>query len=857
MPRYMSPLPILKVKNEFIHAVENYHRIVISAPTGTGKSTQIPQMLLDSCSLSGNILVLQPRRLAARMLASRVAMERQCPLGSEVGYMTRFDARHTNNTRLFFITEGILPRLIMKNPALTDFSAIVFDEFHERSIHSDMGIGMIRNLQDQLRPDLIVTIMSATIDRNELGAYLGAHHLVECPQRQYPVTIRYEASRTSTPVWDAAANGLTQLLSGNHEGDVLIFMPGVYEIRKTIERCKAVKTGEKISFFPLYGELSADQQDEVMAPCQNRKVIVATNIAETSLTIPGVRHVIDSGLARVNRYEPGRGLNALLIEPISKDSTQQRSGRAGRIDAGICIRLWTEKEQARRPDFHDPEIKRIDLAEPLLTLLYLGFKQPERSFPWLTPPSAITVNKAWELLHQLGAIRQDDSGLTPLGKAMAELPAHPRLSRLLLEAQSRQCVIPAAMIAGIISERTILLSEPAAQDRFFTRFEDRGIGKRTTANGDYPRSDLFAILKALDYARQIDFDYAQCNLVGMHAAGARQVWRTADYYRKMMNGVSLDTNEISATDATDLLQSLLVGFPDHLIRRRDFSSRICFLRDGKRGELTRTCEDIKTNLLLALEIREIGNHQGAAKIKFSLISEMQEEWLIDLYPDAWEFEHVITWNDVKKGLEKRSLDRCLGLIINEKITEDIDPEVAGRLLSQTIREKNIALTGWNKEVNQYITRVHWVAEQFPERHLLCYDEAVMSALMEELCYGETRLAAVQQKSCLHLVQNRLSYDVQQFIAAMAPEFIKLPSGRSLKLKYQEGQLPKGNAKIQDLYGLATTPTVAGGRQKVLLEILGPNFRPVQITDDLAGFWQILYPQIKKDLMRRYPKHEWR
>lgn len=854
----MQSLPILSIKDECIRAVATRRRVIITAPTGSGKSTQIPQLLLDASSASGKILVLQPRRLAARMLAARVAAERRCPLGTEVGYITRFDARHTEATRICFITEGILPRLLLKNPHIPDIGAIVFDEFHERSIHSDMGIGLVKNLQETHRPDLRVVVMSATIDSAELATYLGDHILLTCPQRQHPVTIRHIHATATTPIWDAAAAALSQLLAGNPEGDVLIFMPGVYEIRKTIERCKAVKSGETIRFLPLYGELASEQQDEAMATGPHRKVIVATNIAETSLTIPGVRHVIDSGLARVNRFDPGRGLNALLIEPISKDSAQQRTGRAGRLGPGVCLRLWSEKEHARRPDFHDPEIKRIDVAEVLLSLLRLGYNHPERSFPWLTPPSATAVHRAWELLQLLGAVSDRDAGLTPLGKAMAEFPAHPRLSRLLLETKARGGLAPATLIAGLLSERSIILSDAAAQERFINRFENSDSGRsKKSAPMAALHSDLFTCIRALEYARASDFDVPRCQEAGIHAGAARQAWRTADYYRQHIGTPSWESLSLTPDEGEHLIQALLMSFPDHLAKRRDFSSRVCFLRDGKRGELAPTCGHGKTELLLALELREIGQHQGTPKIQLSLVSEIAEEWLIDLFPKAWSFEHVVEWNAVKEALEKRSIDRCLGLVISEKRSEEIAPELAGKLLAKTIQEQKITLLGWNKEVNHWIARVHWVGEQFPERQLLAYDDSIVATILEELCHGKTRLTHVQEISCMPFVKNRLSFADQEFIGAMAPESIGLPSGRSLKIKYRPGQPPKSNAKIQDLYGLTATPMVAGGRQKILLEILGPNFRPVQVTDDLAGFWQNLYPKIKKELMRRYPKHEWR
>ncbi len=567
----MEALPILKIRGEFTEALRRTNRIVLTAPTGSGKSTQAPQFLLDAPEgtlAPGQVLVLQPRRLAARMLAARVAEERNGRLGDEVGFQTRFENAVSEKTRLRFITEGILPRMLLSDPALRQVSAVVFDEFHERSLATDLSLALIRSLQETRRPDLKLVVMSATLDAERLMAYLtpaapmaghdtdaavSPHRQTATPVpkhlhaegRRYPVEVRYrKGGAGNAQPWDLAADALGSLLAEGAAGDVLVFMPGSYEIRRTLEACRR-HAGAGVALLPLYGDLPAEQQNQVMRPdAARRKIIVATNIAETSLTIPGVRHVIDSGLARVQRFDAVRGFNTLFVEPVSRASADQRAGRAGREGPGICLRLWTQLEQNHRPAHQDAEIARVDLSETVLGLCMLGH-QPE-SFPWFEPPPAAAVGSAVTLLRDLGALEtearnskleignlepQDTQApatalpqisnfkfqVSPLGRRMSQLPAHPRLARLLLEASARGCLREATLLAAILSERSALLApkteEAPAEDPF--------------------DSDLHRLMTLLHQARAAHFDPAACARLGLNASAARQIFRTQAYFHQV------------------------------------------------------------------------------------------------------------------------------------------------------------------------------------------------------------------------------------------------------------------------------------------------------------------------------------
>ncbi|MEI7820968.1 MAG: helicase-related protein, partial [Verrucomicrobiota bacterium] len=433
MPK--ADLPIYELESAVVDTLNAGNRLILQAPTGSGKSTQIPQILLDR-GLAGNgqIIVLQPRRLATRMLAARVASERGQRLGDEVGYQIRLDRVASDRTRILFVTEGVLLRRMLNDPTLRGVSAILFDEFHERHLYGDITLAGALTLQEKQRPDLKLVVMSATLETGVLEKYLAPCRTLTSAGRTFPVETEYLARSIRAddfPIWDAAANEL-ETLAPRTSGDVLIFMPGAYEISRTISAVRASAAGKNFIVLPLHGELPANEQDAAVARYEQRKVIVSTNVAETSLTIDGVRVVIDSGLARIARFDPHRGINTLLVERISRASAEQRAGRAGRTAPGVCLRLWTDREHADRPSQELPEVKRLDLAEVVLTLKAGGVNDVAK-FRWLEAPEAKSLERAETLLLDLGAT--DTSGsITELGRRMLAFPAHPRYARMLLAA---------------------------------------------------------------------------------------------------------------------------------------------------------------------------------------------------------------------------------------------------------------------------------------------------------------------------------------------------------------------------------------------------------------------------------------
>ena len=453
----MSPdsLPIHDLRSAFRETLATHARVILQAPTGSGKSTQIPQFILDDdLAGQGEIVVLQPRRLPTRMLAQRVASERRQRLGDEVGYQIRMDRIASDRTRIRFITEGILLRMMISDPFLEGVGCIVFDEFHERHLHGDISLARAVSLQQELRPDLKLVVMSATLDTRTLEDYLAPCSILQSDGRMFPVEIRYLSStRADTPIWETATRAF-EGLAAEQPGDVLIFMPGSYEINRTIEALEHCSAAKACAILPLHGELPPDVQDAAVAPLPRRKIIVSTNVAETSLTIDGVRWVIDSGLARIARFDPYRGINTLYVERISRAAADQRAGRAGRTAPGTCIRLWTERDHDQRAARELPEVKRLDLAEVLLQLKAAGFNDPH-AFRWIEPPDAKALENAVRLLTDLAAIESDGT-LSETGRRMLPFPAHPRYAKLLLAAADLACVPDAAAIAALTQGRPIL-----------------------------------------------------------------------------------------------------------------------------------------------------------------------------------------------------------------------------------------------------------------------------------------------------------------------------------------------------------------------------------------------------------------
>jgi len=857
-------LPIYDIADDLVARLRAGNRLVLTAPTGSGKTTQVPQILHRGQAVEGDVVVLQPRRLATRLVATRVAAEMSCNLGELVGYQTRHERHVGRHTRIRFLTEGLFLRQLLTDPQLTGVGAVLLDEFHERSLDADLALGFVRRLQAGSRPDLRLLVMSATLDAEAVAAQL------QCPAlqtggRTWPVDVDYLAPPAgpghgaAPPVWERAAAAAIRLLEASDEGHVLVFMPGAYEIRRTVEACQqglaGAAAGAGADVLPLHGSLSPAQQDAAVSSSERRKIIVATNVAETSITIDGVRHVVDAGLARVLRFDPSRGLNALLVENISQASADQRAGRAGRQAPGTCVRLWPRSEAYARPERDTPEVQRVDLSQAILTLAALGAADID-AFPWLDAPEPRALEGAVDLLGGLGALDRDGQ-LTDTGRTMAAFPAHPRLSRLLVEATRRGCAERAATWAALIAERDIVRRPVRAA--------------YTDPPAAEVASDLVVRERALERARQARFDPRRCDELGLDYRACREVDRTAAQFRRLSRDGKGDGAESGSrrdgrgsrrgnSDRTDaMVRCLLVAYYDHVARRRG-GGLTCQMPGRRRVTLSRDSAAREADLLIAVEARETEAPRrdgGGVHTVLSLATAIQRAQLEETVGDRLDLSEEVAWNAAERAVEQVEIHSYRGLELRRLRAGEVDAEAAAVIFVERLSAGELVLERWNDEVEEWMTRARCVAAWFPERGLVAYDDDDLAVIRHEIVAGATRYGQIRGRPCMNAVRHALSWTDQQFVEEMAPVKLRLPGGYGMPITYRPGEPPRGRARIQDLYGLKRTPTVAGGRQPVLLEILAPNFRPAQVTDDLAGFWKNTYPELKKELKRRYPKHEWR
>ncbi|WP_166443011.1 ATP-dependent helicase HrpB [Phragmitibacter flavus] len=852
----MSLLPIEALRGPITHwfdpTTPGIRNAVVRSPTGSGKSTQVPQMLLalqaDS-SPAKQIIVLQPRRIAARMLAARVAKELNTKLGDLVGYQVRFENVSSANTRILFVTEGVMLRHLLGDPQLSKVSHLVIDEFHERHLDGDLCLAWAKAIQQNHRPDLRIVVMSATIAPGPLRDFLEPCEIFDSPGRTFPVDIAYQAplrdkASNLEPVWDQAARAAETLITKqNIDGDLLIFMPGGHEIRKTITALSGRAFTKGIRILPLHGELPPAQQDEVLQPGGSRRIIVSTNVAETSLTIEGVRAVIDAGLARVASYDQRRGLNTLTVQKISRASADQRSGRAGRLGPGYTIRLWPQSDHAHRAENDPPEIHRLDLSEALLTLATVSNKA-NLPFTWFEPPTPESQTRAQTLLQTLGAfeIRDLKSQITAIGSKMATFPLHPRFSRMLLTAVDLQCLHDAALCAAIAQGRDLLLKPHSPQvERKQEEFLNR-----------HDLSEFQPLMRAFYKAQSLNFDPQACSQYAIHARAAQETARTFQQLLRLLPRANPDTEN---DNPEALAQCLLTAFSDHLGIETGSGSRVYNLAAGYKGHLEKSAHLKPPPLLVAAEIAEI---QGKAlQVKLNLTTRIEEGWLRDLFPDDLATTHSVAFDPVNKRVTNREETRFRDLTLQSRERGEPDPGLAASLLADEILANRIDLPTWTEKHEQYITRLNNLAAWMPELELPPIGPDDRRLLIEQMCLGCTAVRQIKERTPDSALRSWLSASQRDLLERYAPEQIKLANGRTVSIEYRDNASPQISVILQHLYDTHETPRIAGGKIPLTVNILAPNRRPAQTTNDLASFWKNSYQLVKTQLKGRYPKHEWR
>ncbi len=842
-------LPIYEIEADLVAALRAGPRLVVSAPTGSGKSTQIPQMIADQIlPPNRRVVVLQPRRLPTRMLAARVASERGARLGGEVGYQIRFQDVSSSETRIKYVTEGILLRQMLTNPSLPGVGAVIFDEFHERHLYGDLSLGRALALQATVRPDLLIVVMSATLDVEPLARFLDPCRVLSSAGRMYPVRIQYlerPVDFTRVPVWEAAAREFERMVLAGAEGDVLIFMPGAFEIGRTVRAIENLPAARGFVVRPLHGELPAASQDAALARTERRKVVVSTNVAETSLTIDGVRLVIDGGLARIPRFDAHRGINTLWIERISRASADQRAGRAGRTAPGECLRLWTEAEHAQRPERELPEVRRLDLAEALLTLKAGGLDDDE-AFRWFEPPEPRALERAENLLRDLGAADPHTGRLTELGRRMVAFPAHPRYSRMLLAAGQLGCVREAALIAALTQGRQLLLRRPTSDAK----------DRRGELVDEEIESDFFLLMRAWEHADRSDYRVDECDRIGVHAMSARQVRPAYALFLRMAHAQGLPANSRPAP-AESVAKCVLTGFADQLARRLDSGTFRCLLVHGRRGTLARDSTVRRSPLLVAAEIDEIEGKDAEKSVQLSLATGVRREWLEELFPANVERVQRAIFDSAAKRVVCDEQVLFRDLVVDSRRRDSPPAGAAAALLAEHVLKGTLTLQHWDHRVEQWILRLAFLAEHCPDQGLPPLTPDDRRTMVEQICMGATSYRDIKERQVWPTVSAWLSPAQQRLLDRHAPERLELANGRQARVTYAAGSPPFISLRIQELYGVTETPRIAMGRAGVVVHILAPNQRPVQVTQDLASFWREGYPRAKQELQRKYPKHEWR
>jgi ATP-dependent helicase HrpB len=866
-------LPIYELESRLVASLRAQGRLIVQAPTGSGKSTQVPQMLLEHGLLGerGEVVVLQPRRLAARMLAKRVAEEVGTQLGNVVGYQIRLDSRVSEATRIRFVTEGILLRQMSFDPTLRGISAIVFDEFHERHLYGDISLARALQIQQTRRPDLKVIVMSATLDAALLKDYLAPCDVLTSQGRTFPVRVEYLPKSVNfehDPVWAVAARECERV-AAQTTGDLLVFMPGAFEIGRTVQEIQGSHALRGFVCFPLHGELPPEQQDRAVARYETRKIIVSTNVAETSLTIDGVTAVVDCGLARVARYDAHRGINTLLIEKISVASSDQRAGRAGRTAPGVCVRLWTEREHAQRPLQELPEVKRLDLAEVVLTLKAAGIDDVH-NFPWLEKPDPKALERAETLLEDLGALhgvgpvsdrpsattaaaaatgaghRPALLTITDVGRRMLRFPMHPRYARMFLAAQEYGCVRSVALMAALTQGRNFLL---------------RGVDKRTQEARDdlfgaESESDFFLLMRAWRYADKASYNMDACRRLGIHVQAVRQVGPLFEQFLEIAAAEKLDIAE-KRIDGVAVRKCVLLGFSDHLARRIDKGTLRCELVHARKGVLARESCIQNAPLFVAAEITEIES-RGEVNTILNVNTAIEEAWLKELFPEDFQDAGGVIYDETQRRVLARKERRFRDLVLESKQTADEPPEgQAAALLAREVMAGRIQLTEWNESVEHWIVRVNCLAKWWPELEVNPITDADRATLIEQICYGSYGARELKDKPVMPVLRDWLLAEQLAVLDEYLPERIEMANGRKARVTYTKDGPPVLSARIQELYGVSSKFTLGHGRVAVKIEVLAPNQRPIQVTDDLSNFWREQYPKIKTELSRRYPRHEWR
>lgn len=819
-------------------------RLLLKAPTGSGKSTSVPGMV--RAEVEGRVIVVQPRRMAARLLADFVAGQMGTQVGKGVGYAIRFESKYGKDTEILFVTDGVLQRMLLDDPELGGVGAVIFDEFHERRLSSDLSLARVLDLQESVRPDLRVVVMSATLEVGGLKDYLEPCELVEAGGRLFPVEVVHRGGGQVTrrgpvrqvEVWDRVAAAVKDEVAELIPGDrILVFLPGMHEIRKSQSLLENAGWMKGWEILPLYSALSPVAQKAAIRADGSKRVILSTNVAETSVTIEGVKVVVDSGLARQSKYDVARGFDSLGIEKISRAAAEQRAGRAGRTGPGRCVRLWSESDHRGRTEFEVPEVRRVDLAEAVLFLKRLGVAEVT-GFRWLDAPEEERRREAESLLTWLGAI--DGGGrLTKAGAEMAKFPMHPRLAALI--GRGRECLGEVLFVAA------------AVQGEGIFKRGGRGL-KWSDFLEDEPgwKNDFAAEWLAVMTAVRMNFSPRDCDGQGILARGARETWKSFQQLVKMMEKRGARIKEPDFRQrGEECAKAMMVAFGDRIAVRRDQGSVVCHVVGGRRGKLNARSSVRQSPLFLTTDIMEVEGRER--EVQLSRCVAIDERWIGE--GEVRETGGVI-FDEVARRVVAVKQRTFRGLVLEEKRGGEVDPDLAGSLLGERVIAGDLVLKKWDSQVERWIARLCFLSRVMPELEMPGFGDDDREMAIGQICAGAVTFKEVRDRDPWPILREWLSGPQIQAMDSFAPEKIKLSNGINTRVMYAPESEPWIEEKVQRLYGVEETPTIANGHPLVV-KVLAPNQRPWQVTSDLRGFWERGFAQMKKDLAGRYPKHDWR
>ncbi|MDX2105856.1 MAG: ATP-dependent helicase HrpB [Candidatus Melainabacteria bacterium] len=831
----MDSLPINDVIPDIVSHLSQSGAVIVVAEPGAGKTTCVPPALLklasDVSPKGQQIILLQPRRIAARAAAFRISDEMKTRLGEEVGFQVRHESRCSNNTKILVCTEGIFLRKLQEDPTLGQVSIVIFDEFHERNLDSDLCLALVRQVQSEIRPELKIVVMSATLEALSVSQFLNNCPVVKSAGRNFPVDIEYLSAQEDSFIENKVVDAVKSCIKSS-QGHVLAFLPGVREIKRSEELLESFAKDNDLLLMPLYGEMSLEEQSRVLQESQKRKIVLATNVAETSITINGISAVVDSGLARVNRLDPRLGLNSLQLERISKASAEQRAGRAGRTQSGQCLRLWTKREDNNMAQFNDPEINRVELSSCILQLLNWGETNLE-NFHWFQKPPQKNLKQAIELLEQIDATT--NGALTDDGRLMATLPVQPRLARLLIEGAKFGHAKAAALCAALLSNK-----DPVKR------------GDEILPGGSIRQKSKSDVLDRVFMLEQYQKTGLKDSYLGELSVGpTKQILFDADQLYRLVKPLEKEFTSVKKNDEDEaLMRAILVAYADRICRRRESGKNTALMLGGRGVRLSDESGVTDAEFFVAVELIETGKSDALVR----QASAIELSWL----PQSHISSTIVTHFDadrMKVVASKRK--KFFDFILDENIVAlptDID---TGVVLARGLCEHKIDIGALvDDDSKQLIARIDCLNNAMPDLGLPLLSDAPWMDFLIDWCSGLSSLEELKTKPLSSIILAGLTYEQKNILDQEAPEKFLVPSGSHIKLVYESGKPPVLAARIQELFGMKETPKIAQGRISLLIHLLAPNFRVQQITPDLAGFWKNTYVQVRKDLKARYPKHSW-